>query len=168
MYSCLLQVWGLAAVLRVPPANIQSLFVRQPLLLNLSADTLSRKASSLHSNLELPPQQLWEMLHCKPGVLLFSSAKVARKWTALKRTAGGQCRGNVLVCCRRPALGHAACMCSPNANSGVLCGHSCMALAGLITTYVQDSTTASIRLCLGSCVNFRPLVGSAASGHHSC
>jgi hypothetical protein len=93
--SCLLQVWGLAAVLRVPPANIQSLFVRQPLLLNLSSDTLSRKASSLHSSLGLAPQQLWEMLHCKPGVLLFSSAKVARKWTALQRIAG---RGMYRVC----------------------------------------------------------------------
>jgi hypothetical protein len=85
----LLQVWGLAAALRVPPASVQSLFVRQPLLLNLSADTLGRKASSLSSSLGLPPQQLWEMLQCKPGVLLFSSAKVLRKWTGLKRLAGG-------------------------------------------------------------------------------
>lgn len=82
-------MWGLAAALRVPPASIQSLFVRQPLLLNLSADTLGRKAASLSSSLGLAPQQLWEMLQCKPGVLLFSSAKVARKWALLSRLAGG-------------------------------------------------------------------------------
>ncbi|KAF6253688.1 hypothetical protein COO60DRAFT_1642975 [Scenedesmus sp. NREL 46B-D3] len=82
------KVWGLAAALRVPLSSIQSLFVRQPLLFNLSAETLVRKASNLGSSLGLPPQQLWEMLQCKPGVLLFSSAKVSRKWMALKRLAG--------------------------------------------------------------------------------
>ncbi|WIA18573.1 hypothetical protein OEZ85_010015 [Tetradesmus obliquus] len=86
------KVWGLAAALRVPPASIQSLFVRQPLLLNLSADTLGRKAASLSSSLGLAPQQLWEMLQCKPGVLLFSSAKVARKWALLSRLAASHPR----------------------------------------------------------------------------
>lgn len=82
------QVWGLAAAIRVPPASVKCLYTKQPLLLNLSSGTLCAKAAALQRALGLSPQQLWEMLSCKPGVLLFSSSKISRKWAALQQLAG--------------------------------------------------------------------------------
>jgi len=56
--------------------------------MNLSADTLVSKAQQLQQVMHYTPQQLLEMLNCKPGILLFSHDKIKGKRVRLQELTG--------------------------------------------------------------------------------
>eukprot|EP00775_Hariotina_reticulata_P002962 gene2962-3247_t len=81
----------------------KSWLARQPLLMNLSADTLAAKAQLLQQVMQYTPQQLLEMLNCKPGILLFSNDKIRSKRIRLQELAGASHRWTAELSSLSPA-----------------------------------------------------------------
>lgn len=86
--SCYAQVTALATSLQLSVAQAQLLVSKQPLLLNLSAKTLTQRVSDLADVLGLPPRVLAKLVTAKPSVMLFNPNKMRTKSIRLQCIAG--------------------------------------------------------------------------------